>query len=114
MTINRSVSTSIYARVDLLERIEAKAKEEGKTVSLLFTEAATEKLNREDPIMPVTEDTKTKKRGGLVLTRFAGDTFYIGEDIMVKVVTVHGGRVSIWIDAPRDMPIVRGEHWKGR
>lgn len=45
----------------------------------------------------------------LVLTRKPGEVIHIGDDITVKVLRVNGGRVRIAIDAPRELPIQRGE-----
>ena len=45
----------------------------------------------------------------LVLSRKAGDEITIGDDIRVVVSQISGGRVSIGIQAPRDIHIVRGE-----
>ncbi len=45
----------------------------------------------------------------LVLSRKAGDEIIIGDDIRVVVSQISGGRVSIGIQAPRDIHIVRGE-----
>lgn len=45
----------------------------------------------------------------LVLTRKEDETIRIGDDIVVKVVKTHGGRVRLAIDAPLEVPILRGE-----
>lgn len=45
----------------------------------------------------------------LVLTRKEEETIRIGDDIVVKVVKTHGGRVRLAIDAPLEVPILRGE-----
>lgn len=45
----------------------------------------------------------------LVLTRRLMEKFYIGDDICVTVVRVAGGQVRLGIDAPRSVPVVRGE-----
>lgn len=45
----------------------------------------------------------------LVLTRKAGETIRIGDDIFVTVEWVDGNRVSLGIEAPRDVKILRGE-----
>ena len=45
----------------------------------------------------------------LVLTRKQGEEIRIGDDIVLKVTAVQGGRVRIGIDAPRSHRIVRPE-----
>lgn len=45
----------------------------------------------------------------LVLTRKTGQEIRIGNDIIVNVVAVKGGRVRIGITAPEDCSIVREE-----
>jgi carbon storage regulator len=45
----------------------------------------------------------------LTLSRSAGQTIYIGEDVVLTVGRVHRGRVQISIDAPRNLAIRRGE-----
>ena len=45
----------------------------------------------------------------LVLSRKPGERIRIGEDIFVEVRRVEGNRVTIAIDAPRDVHILRGE-----
>ncbi len=45
----------------------------------------------------------------LVLSRKVGETIQIGSDIIIKVSSLSGGRVRIGIEAPRDVPIQRGE-----
>jgi carbon storage regulator len=45
----------------------------------------------------------------LVLTRKLMERLYIGDDICVTVVRLEGGQVRLGIDAPRHVPVVRGE-----
>lgn len=45
----------------------------------------------------------------LVLTRKAGETIRIGDDIVVTVTWVEGNKVSLGIAAPHDVKILRGE-----
>lgn len=45
----------------------------------------------------------------LVLTRKVGEAICIDENITVTVVKLSNGRVRIGIDAPKDIPIFRGE-----
>ena len=45
----------------------------------------------------------------LVLTRRAGQTIRIGDDVELQVVRIEGDRVVLGLVAPRDVPIVRGE-----
>jgi carbon storage regulator len=52
----------------------------------------------------------------LVLSRQLGETIRIGRDIEVKVVGIRGGKVSLGIQAPRQVPVNRLEicHRSGR
>ncbi len=45
----------------------------------------------------------------LVLTRKAGDSFFIGDDIKVTVMETNGNVVKIAIDAPKNFNILRTE-----
>lgn len=45
----------------------------------------------------------------LVLSRKAGERIHVGNDIMVEVRRVAGNRVTLAIEAPRDVRILRGE-----
>ena len=45
----------------------------------------------------------------LVLSRKLGEKICIGENIFVTVVDVERGKVRLGIEAPRDVPILRGE-----
>jgi carbon storage regulator len=45
----------------------------------------------------------------LVLTRRVDEEIVIGDDIVVKVVAVHGDKVRIGIKAPRSIPVDRRE-----
>jgi carbon storage regulator len=45
----------------------------------------------------------------LVLTRRVGESFVIGDNIVVTVVRVAGGGVRIGIEAPEDCTIMRSE-----
>lgn len=45
----------------------------------------------------------------LVLTRDAGETFSIGEEITVQILGVNGNQVRLGIDAPKDIKIHRAE-----
>ncbi|MEE2935323.1 MAG: carbon storage regulator [Planctomycetota bacterium] len=45
----------------------------------------------------------------LVLSRKEGEKLVIGDSIVVTVNRISGNRVSIGIEAPRDVRIVRGE-----
>jgi carbon storage regulator len=44
----------------------------------------------------------------LVLSRKPGETIMIG-DIVVTIVRIRGDQVQVGIDAPRDVPVHRGE-----
>ncbi len=45
----------------------------------------------------------------LVLTRRAGQSIVIGNDVVVTVVDVRNGQVRIGVDAPRDIQVHRDE-----
>lgn len=45
----------------------------------------------------------------LVLSRKAGQKVNIGDDIVIEVRRVSGNRVTIALEAPRDVRILRGE-----
>lgn len=45
----------------------------------------------------------------LVLSRKLGETLVIGGNITVKITQITGSRVSIGIDAPKEVRVVRGE-----
>ena len=45
----------------------------------------------------------------LVLSRKPGEKILIGNDVTLTVVAVHGGRITLGIEAPSSVRIVRGE-----
>jgi len=45
----------------------------------------------------------------LVLTRKLGETIVIGDNIVIKVVDIHGKQIRLGIDAPTEISIFRGE-----
>lgn len=45
----------------------------------------------------------------LVLSRKVGERIWIGDDIAVTVVRIKGGGVRLGIEAPNEIPVVRGE-----
>jgi len=45
----------------------------------------------------------------LVLTRKNGELISIGDGIQIKVISVSNNRVKIGIEAPREVPVRRGE-----
>ena len=51
------------------------------------------------------------KRGEhvLVLSRKAGETIWIGEDVEIVISEVKGDQVKVGIRAPRNIGVVRGE-----
>lgn len=47
--------------------------------------------------------------GGLKISRKAGETIKIGDDVEIRVEELGGGRVNLIICAPKGVPILRGE-----
>jgi len=45
----------------------------------------------------------------LVISRKAGESLVIGSDIVISVLNVGSDKVTIGLDAPKDVPIVRSE-----
>jgi len=45
----------------------------------------------------------------LVLSRKLGERIVIGDNITVKINRIHGNRVTLGIEAPDDVSIMRGE-----
>ncbi len=45
----------------------------------------------------------------LVLTRKLGETIVIGDNIVIKVVDIHGKQIRLGIEAPTEISIFRGE-----
>ena len=52
---------------------------------------------------------KAGERVMLILTRRAGETLVIGEDVRVKVLEVKGQQVRIGVTAPREVAVHREE-----
>ena len=48
----------------------------------------------------------------LILTRKQEEVIMIGDDIEIKVLGVHHGRVKLGIKAPKDVPVHREEIYK--
>jgi carbon storage regulator len=45
----------------------------------------------------------------LILGRKAGESIRIGEDVVIKIFKVQGGNITVGIEAPDDVKIVRSE-----
>ncbi len=45
----------------------------------------------------------------LVLSRKTQEAIVLGDNIVVTVVAIHGDRVRLGIEAPKDVPVHRGE-----
>lgn len=45
----------------------------------------------------------------LVLSRKVGERIHVGEDIVLEVRRISGNRVTLALEAPRDVRILRGE-----
>ncbi|MEW4454557.1 carbon storage regulator [Bremerella sp. JC817] len=47
----------------------------------------------------------------LVLSRFPDQIIRIGENVMIKVVSIQGDKVRLGIEAPKDIEVHRQEVW---
>jgi carbon storage regulator len=45
----------------------------------------------------------------LVLSRKVGERIYVGDNIVLEIRRIAGNRVTVALDAPRDVRILRGE-----
>lgn len=45
----------------------------------------------------------------LVLSRYVGQSFFIGDDIEIKVLGVRGDQVKVGVTAPKDVMVLREE-----
>lgn len=45
----------------------------------------------------------------LVLSRFIGEKLYIGDDVVIQVVSVRGDKVKIGVEAPAEVKAMRAE-----
>jgi carbon storage regulator len=45
----------------------------------------------------------------LVLSRFINEKIYIGDDVVIQVVSVRGDKVKIGVEAPADIKVMRAE-----
>ena len=45
----------------------------------------------------------------LVLTRKAGESIVIGNEVVITVLEIRGGQIRIGVDAPRDLTVHRAE-----
>jgi carbon storage regulator len=45
----------------------------------------------------------------LVLSRHVNEKIQIGDDVTLMVVAIRGDKVSLGIEAPKDVPVHRGE-----
>lgn len=46
---------------------------------------------------------------GLAITRKVGESFYIGEHIVITIVEIERGQTKIKVVAPKELPIYREE-----
>lgn len=51
----------------------------------------------------------TDRPGSLVLRRAPGEAIAIGQDVIVHVVEVTGGKAVLMVQAPKSMPVWRTE-----
>jgi carbon storage regulator CsrA len=54
-------------------------------------------------------DTQEAELTMLVLSRKAGQKIHIGDEIVVEIRRIAGNRITIALEAPKDMRILRGE-----
>jgi carbon storage regulator len=54
-------------------------------------------------------DRKDKELQMLVLSRKVGERIHVGENIVLEIRRIAGNRVTLALDAPRDVRILRGE-----
>ena len=45
----------------------------------------------------------------LILTRRSNERIFIGDDIVLSILSIEGNRVKVGIDAPKEVSIVREE-----
>jgi carbon storage regulator len=48
----------------------------------------------------------------LYVKRNPGETIHIGDNVIVRITKIEGNQVQIGIDAPREVPVHRGEHMR--
>lgn len=48
----------------------------------------------------------------LILTRKLGETITIGDDVTVTVLEIKGGQIKLGVEAPRSLPVHRGEVYR--
>ena len=61
-------------------------------------------MKAEKPDPPLTEEYLM-----LVLTRKAGESIVIDDQIKITVLDIGGGKIRLGIDAPREVPVDRAE-----
>ena len=45
----------------------------------------------------------------LILTRRPGESLYLGDDIKLKILSVHGKQIKLGLEVPEDMTVYREE-----
>ena len=48
----------------------------------------------------------------LYLKRNIGETIHIGDNVVVRITKVEGNQVQVGADAPKEIPVHRGEHMR--
>ena len=49
----------------------------------------------------------------LVLSRRREESVMIGDDVEVKIISIHGNEVQLGIEAPKQVPVHRREEYEG-
>lgn len=57
----------------------------------------------------MTDEFNDHEGGMLVFTRKEGDVFRVGDDVIIRILSLSSERVRVGIKAPKDVPVNREE-----